>query len=177
LWFSCYNCALTAIDGGLKLANKKKKPNNTQRREVRLQKARQWILTYEGTHIVRSYRKRFKVDPLCALNDLEAIGALQPDRLAEMRRNEEKRLENKRKEREAQQEREFQDLYSDSDDNFFFIAGYTSGGAPYGVTWEEMGMEPYEHSTEPELMSAKPQKKQLKQHKPSFQYGNQQSFH
>ena len=23
-------------------------------------------------------------------------------------------------------------------------AGYTSGGAPYGVTWEEMGLEPYE---------------------------------
>lgn len=29
-------------------------------------------------------------------------------------------------------------------DRFFFIAGYTSGGAPYGVTWEEMGMEPWE---------------------------------
>lgn len=27
------------------------------------------------------------------------------------------------------------------DDRFFFIAGYTSGGAPYGVTWEEMGLE------------------------------------
>ncbi|WP_343013785.1 hypothetical protein [Blautia obeum] len=30
-------------------------------------------------------------------------------------------------------------------DQFFFIAGYTSGGAPYGVTWEEMGMEPWEN--------------------------------
>lgn len=30
------------------------------------------------------------------------------------------------------------------DDRFFFIAGYTSGGAPYGVTWEEMEMEPWE---------------------------------
>lgn len=30
------------------------------------------------------------------------------------------------------------------DDHFFFIAGYTSGGAPYGVTWEEMGLEPWE---------------------------------
>ena len=25
-----------------------------------------------------------------------------------------------------------------------YIVGYTSGGAPYGVTWEEMGLEPYE---------------------------------
>lgn len=24
-----------------------------------------------------------------------------------------------------------------SDENFFFIAGYTSGGAPYGITWEQ----------------------------------------
>ena len=23
------------------------------------------------------------------------------------------------------------------DENFYFIAGYTPGGAPYGITWEE----------------------------------------
>ncbi|SET78217.1 hypothetical protein SAMN05660297_03488 [Natronincola peptidivorans] len=27
--------------------------------------------------------------------------------------------------------------YIDSDGNFYFIAGYTSGGVPYGITWEE----------------------------------------
>ncbi|MCR5789589.1 MAG: peptide-methionine (S)-S-oxide reductase MsrA [Lachnospiraceae bacterium] len=27
------------------------------------------------------------------------------------------------------------------DDNFSFIAGYTAGGAPYGVTWEEAGID------------------------------------
>ncbi len=32
----------------------------------------------------------------------------------------------------------------EQDDTFFYIAGYTSGGAPYGVTWEEMGLEPWE---------------------------------
>lgn len=35
------------------------------------------------------------------------------------------------------------DMYADSDDTFAFIAGYTSGGAPYGTTWEELGLEPY----------------------------------
>ena len=34
------------------------------------------------------------------------------------------------------QEAQLQNL--DQDDRFFFIAGYTSGGAPYGITWEEM---------------------------------------
>jgi len=36
------------------------------------------------------------------------------------------------------------DDYPDSDDTFLYIAGYTSGGAPYGVTWEEMGVSSYE---------------------------------
>ena len=30
------------------------------------------------------------------------------------------------------------------DDTFSFIAGYTSGGVPYGLTWEEMGLEQWE---------------------------------
>lgn len=29
-------------------------------------------------------------------------------------------------------------IASDSDENFAFIAGYTSGGAPFGLTHEEM---------------------------------------
>lgn len=32
----------------------------------------------------------------------------------------------------------------EQNDTFFFIAGYTSGGAPYGITWEQMGLEPWE---------------------------------
>lgn len=32
----------------------------------------------------------------------------------------------------------------EQNDTFFFIAGYTSGGAPYGVTWEQMELEPWE---------------------------------
>lgn len=32
----------------------------------------------------------------------------------------------------------------EQDDTFFFIAGYTSGGAPYGVTWEQKGLELWE---------------------------------
>lgn len=36
------------------------------------------------------------------------------------------------------------------DDRFFFIAGYTSGGAPYGVTWEEKGLKPWEDLEENE---------------------------
>jgi len=33
-------------------------------------------------------------------------------------------------------------VYADADDTFACIAGYTPGGVPYGVTWEELGEEP-----------------------------------
>lgn len=34
------------------------------------------------------------------------------------------------------------ELYEDCDDRFAFIAGYTDGGAPFGVMWEEVGIDP-----------------------------------
>lgn len=43
-----------------------------------------------------------------------------------------------KKSRRKKKQEEFEDRLFESDDTFAFIAGYTSGGAPYGVTWEEM---------------------------------------
>ena len=31
--------------------------------------------------------------------------------------------------------------FLEQDENFYFIAGYTSGGAPYGITWEQAAEE------------------------------------
>lgn len=125
------------------MPKQKKRPTKTERRETRLRKARQWILTYEGSHIVRAYRKRFKVDVTCALRELGEIGALAPEKMTAMQEAEQKRLAKMRQERAERKQQEIYDRYPDSDDTFFFIAGHTSGGAPYGVTWEEMGMEPW----------------------------------
>lgn len=49
----------------------------------------------------------------------------------------------KKKRKEEQKCREYS--IQEQNEQFFYIAGYTSGGAPYGVTWEEMGMEPWEN--------------------------------
>ena len=54
----------------------------------------------------------------------------------------------KRKQRRAKRKKEARDNLTKGEilqaDRFFCIAGYTSGGAPYGVTWEEMGLKPWE---------------------------------
>ena len=49
-----------------------------------------------------------------------------------------------RKRKKAKLAAQQQPSLPEQDDRFFYIAGYTSGGAPYGVTWEEMGLEPWE---------------------------------
>ena len=54
----------------------------------------------------------------------------------------------KRKQRRAKRKKEARDNLTKEeilqDDRFFCIAGYTSGGAPYGVTWEEKDLKPWE---------------------------------
>lgn len=122
----------------------KKKSNvhkGTQPKEIRLKKARQWILTYNGTpkHIAKYYRKRFHVDITTAISDLKAIGVeFTEEYLRAVKRSEEERIRQKHLKKQ-----QLADNYDFSDDRFAFIAGYTDGGAAYGITWEELGLEPY----------------------------------
>lgn len=125
---------------------KKKKPTKEQRREARLRKGAQWLTTYQGTpkHMLKHYRERFHVDAITASKDLQALGVnYTQEQLDTIRRNEEERIRRKHEEKTRKQQQLYDDLYGDTcDDRFAYIAGYTSGGAPYGTTWEEMGIDP-----------------------------------
>ena len=68
-------------------------------REQRLQAATRWLSEYDGSHIVRSYRK---------LEQQKAAAA-----------------------------EEWSKRYPFSEGDFYFVAGHTSNGVPYGITWEE----------------------------------------
>ena len=52
------------------------------------------------------------------------------------------RVRQRRMEREAKERERMAELYEDCDGRFAFIVGYTDGGAPYGVMWEEVGIDP-----------------------------------
>ena len=116
----------------------------TKARKQRLKEARIWYPAQgfdESSQVIKAYRQRFNVDRVCAMRELCMLKVLSPERqknyeeklAARARKNAEKR--EARKVREAA--KEFEDFNPDQDENFFFIAGYTSGGAPYGVKWEE----------------------------------------
>ena len=64
------------------------------------------------------------------------------EQLDQIKRAEEQRLRQRRMEREAKERERLAELYKDCDGRFAFIAGYTDGGAPYGVMWEEVGIDP-----------------------------------
>jgi hypothetical protein len=131
-----------------KKTKKKKKRTRPQKRQSRLTRAQAWLPTYEGTHVVRAYRKKFNVDTVCAVRELQEIGYkfeggyVENLLKAEMARREQLR-KNKEEEKLSKQHRN-----EEQNDLFYYIAGYTSGGAPYGITWEEMGLNPYENEIE-----------------------------
>ncbi len=113
------------------------------KRPARLQSAERWIPTYQGKNIVRGYTRWYGVDLGCALKELLLLDVkLDPVYVEQLRQT----LRN----RSRSQQQPSPDTGgvpegygSDRDDDFAFIAGFTSGGAPFGVTWDEwMDAEP-----------------------------------
>lgn len=109
----------------------------------RLAKGKQWVSSYTGQHIVKGYRKQFAVDRMTAINDLHSIGIFDDEQYEQLKRNEEQRVALLRERREVKAQEVWQKAHENQDSRFYYIVGYTSGGAPYGVTWEEMGLEPW----------------------------------
>ncbi len=88
--------------------------------------------------------KRYGVDWLCAVKELNMLGVeLDSIYVKKLQETVESQIKwNQRRKLEKQKEDEqLCNRYSYSDENFFFIAGYTSGGMLYGVTWEEAEKE------------------------------------
>ena len=110
-------------------------------RQNRLQHARDtgWLEKYRGKNLIKGYCKWFGVDQICALTELRMLGAkISEEKEAEIRKAVEDRARARRRQKEAAAQKKFETLYVDSDETFAFIAGYTSGGTPYGTKWEEL---------------------------------------
>ena len=118
-------------------------------------KAEKWVSEYDGTpyggDIIKAYRKKFAVDRMKAVAELQLLGVsltkeqIDREKAAVKAYQELQRARKAKKKRNREQKIMQKDIpvfHEDQDDTFYYIAGYTSGGAPYGVTWEEMGLKP-----------------------------------
>jgi ribosomal protein L34E len=99
--------------------------NQRQKRAKRLRSARRWLARYSGEDLVRGYRKRYCVGRACAILELRMLGV--PDaRLEQVSWDEKDRA-----------------AFREADEGFAFVAGYTPGGAPFGITREEEEVDEY----------------------------------
>ena len=104
-------------------------------RPSRLQAATHWIPTYNGGNIIKGYKKWFGVDLVCAINELRMLGVkLDEQYVLQALNSKVQEIANIQK-KLAEKKQEL-DVPFDSDDHYYFIAGYTRGGCPYGITWD-----------------------------------------
>jgi hypothetical protein len=109
-------------------------------RARRLQSAKHWIPTYSVKSIIRGYRKHYGVDWRCAVKELEWLGVpLDQVHVERLKRTVEGQSRAKQRAKLEKKNRELQELWEDSDETFAYVAGYTSGGVPFGITWVEIG--------------------------------------
>ena len=117
-------------------------------------KAEKWVSEYDGTpyggDIIKAYRKKFAVDRMKAVVELQMLGVsltkeqIDREKAAVKAYQDIQRDKKAKRKRLREQKRMRKDIpvfHEDQDETFYYIAGYTSGGAPYGITWEEMGLK------------------------------------
>ena len=93
---------------------------------------------------VPKYEARIQTDIANGIT-LESLEEKRRKKTPEEKAIQKKKNENRRKRREKKKAKAALERFNpDQDDEFFYIAGYTFGGAPYGVTWEKMGLDPWE---------------------------------
>jgi len=74
--------------------------------------------------------------------ELKILGqAISDEQIKRARKTIENKANVRKKAKLKKKQTEFNEFYSNSDETFSYIAGYTSGGAPYGVTWDEVNEE------------------------------------
>jgi hypothetical protein len=101
----------------------------------RLFHAKNWIKTHTCKVLHHGYAKHFGVSKYCAILELEQIGVEIDPKLKESLRISEEQKRIQREKRKAKKEAEYN--FIESNEYFAYIAGYTSGGVPYGTSWEE----------------------------------------
>ena len=124
------------------------------KRAARLESAKHWIPKYSGKDLVRGYEKHFGVDLLCAALELQMLGAaVDAGRVASLRATALTKGVDRRRRKERESEEGPVEVLDEDDcwaDEFAYVAGYTAGGLPYGVGWEETEHESRDDDTNEE---------------------------
>ncbi len=112
----------------------------TLKRPQRLLLAREWVPAYAGKKIVSAYAKKFRTDLPTAIVELRLLGVPISAAYEAAVRTTLAALAGKKKEKKETDANAHPES-STQNEQFAYIAGYTSGGVPYGLLWEELSAE------------------------------------
>jgi len=126
------------------------------RQQQRRLSAREWIRSGAAV-TVKAYAKRYGVDRYTAYEDLTAIGFALPDSAQHWAKRPPATPRQKPERRADDHAETFvNDPWIVLDGRWYFVAGHTPGGAPYGMFADDMepceALAPYQtkpHETEP----------------------------
>ena len=108
---------------------------NVSTKKKRLADSRLWLQSLNSEKIAKAYRKHFGVDWATAFRELELLGVQVP---ADYKETVIKSVTGQAEVRKRMKAEKLATLDGiEQDETFAYIAGYTSGGAPYGITWAE----------------------------------------
>ena len=121
-----------------KISDNMNKSNLPRRKRLksknRLSSAKAWIPSYSGKNIVKGYANWYGVDLICSIKELKMNGVIVSEDY------EEQVLSSIITKHSVQQKKEeianpmkMDEHCKNSDEYFEFIAGYTSGGTPFGI--------------------------------------------
>jgi hypothetical protein len=90
--------------------------------------------------MIKRYRKTFHVNWECAIEELRELGIERDaEYLSELEKTIANQFQDEKKHDPISRWEfdEYRGIEPMSDEYFAYIAGYTSGGFPYGLTWEQ----------------------------------------
>ena len=115
----------------------------SRERRIRSATSMKWAEKCPGKDVIKVYAKWFGVDPLCAIHELRMLDVeIDDGREQRVRQSIDAKAKANAARGRAREKKEMKEMYEGMDDTFAYIAGYTSWGFPYGVTWEELGETP-----------------------------------
>ena len=88
------------------------------------------MLQYTGKNIVKGYSNWFGVDLICSIKELRMNGVI-------IDKSYEKQVIKSKESKIPAKRLDSNNTHEHTDNDFGFIAGYTSGGAPYGILHEK----------------------------------------
>ena len=117
-----------------------------------MEQRRKWASEFpravgKGDALIKGYKRKYKTTRVQAMKELQKMGYVFPQEIVDRQYQIEEMIKHQKTQKKRKRKQKKVDgsiFHEDQDEHFYYIAGHTSGGAPYGVSWDEVGLSPFD---------------------------------